>query len=346
MIELFVPGRLCLFGEHSDWAGEYRRTHPEIAPGHCLVAGTDQGLHGRAERMAGCLEISSEFSERPRELPLRLVADSESLPAIAASESFFSYAAATFAELRERYGLDGLRLTVRSNLPVRSGLSSSAAICVLVARAASHVYGLGLSIEREMEIAYAGERRTGSECGRMDQACAFGRGAVAMHIDGGSLRFEPIEPGSGLHLLIVDLRGAKDTRKILSDLNACFPTKRGPIAAGVRRALGERNREIVQRAEQHVMAGDARSLGELMTDAQRVFDQLVAPACSELKAPRLHEVLSHPALAELAWGAKGVGSQGDGCAQIVARGAAERSALAARLESELGVGCLPMTLEP
>jgi hypothetical protein len=23
--EVFVPGRLCLFGEHSDWAGQYRR---------------------------------------------------------------------------------------------------------------------------------------------------------------------------------------------------------------------------------------------------------------------------------------------------------------------------------
>ena len=22
--EIFVPGRLCLFGEHSDWAGKYR----------------------------------------------------------------------------------------------------------------------------------------------------------------------------------------------------------------------------------------------------------------------------------------------------------------------------------
>ena len=24
-IELFVPGRLCLFGEHSDWAGAMRK---------------------------------------------------------------------------------------------------------------------------------------------------------------------------------------------------------------------------------------------------------------------------------------------------------------------------------
>ena len=46
---LFVPGRLCLFGEHSDWAGAYRRTHPEITPGHCLVVGTDQGLTGEFE---------------------------------------------------------------------------------------------------------------------------------------------------------------------------------------------------------------------------------------------------------------------------------------------------------
>ena len=26
-IELFVPGRLCLFGEHSDWAGKYRSVY-------------------------------------------------------------------------------------------------------------------------------------------------------------------------------------------------------------------------------------------------------------------------------------------------------------------------------
>lgn len=346
MIELFVPGRLCLFGEHSDWAGAYRLGHPEILPGHCLVAGTDQGLLGRAERASGCLEITSEFPDGSRQGPLRIGNDHESLEKIARSESFFSYAAATFAELRERYDLDGLRMTVRSDLPVRSGLSSSAAICVLVARAASRIYGLGLSVDREMEIAYAGERRSGSECGRMDQICAFGRGPVAMHIDGDSLLFEPIEPGSSLFLLIVNLGGTKDTRRILSDLNACFPAKSGAVAAAVRRALGECNRAIVPRAEQYVTAGDARALGGLMIEAQGIFDELVAPACPELKAPKLHEVLSHPALDKLAWGAKGVGSQGDGCAQIVARGVEERDALAARLGADLGVLCQPLTLGP
>jgi hypothetical protein len=39
-----------------------------------------------------------------------------------------------------------------------------------------------------------------------------------------------------------------------------------------------------------------------------------------------------------------VGSQGDGCAQLVARGPEERRALAARLEADLGVACWPLTV--
>ena len=48
-IELFVPGRLCLFGEHSDWAGFYRITNKEIEPGRAIVTGIEQGIQiGRA----------------------------------------------------------------------------------------------------------------------------------------------------------------------------------------------------------------------------------------------------------------------------------------------------------
>ncbi len=341
---LFVPGRLCLFGEHSDWAGGYRVNHPEIAFGHCLVAGTDQGLRASASRTDGFFEITSEFVEGERAGPERIETDDRSLAAAASGSGFFSYAAATLAELRSRYQIDGLRLDVQSDLPVRKGLSSSAAICVLVARAASRVYDLDLSIEQEMDIAYAGERRTGSECGRMDQICAFGRGPVAMQIDGSEPRFDPVRCAGVFHLLIVDLCRGKDTRKILADLNACFPATRGAIAAGVRDALGEKNQLILAHARDHLATGNSRGLGELMTKAQQIFDECIAPACSELVAPRLHEVLADDAVRELGWGGKGVGSQGDGCAQIVARGAKERDVLANQLESKLAVRCLTMTL--
>jgi hypothetical protein len=112
----------------------------------------------------------------------------------------------------------------------------------------------------------------------------------------------------------------------------------------VRRALGPDNARIVQAARRAVEEGDACRLGTLMDDAQRVFDACVAPACPELSAPRLHAVLAHPSVRELGWGGKGVGSQGDGCAQIVARGPDERDRLAARLTRDLDVACLPLTL--
>jgi galactokinase len=340
--DLFVSGRLCLMGEHSDWAAGYRPGHPEIAPGRCLVVGTDQGLHASASRAEDALEIEAELPDGMRVGPARIPL--AELARAAEGEGFFSYAAATLAELRERHALGGLRLAIRSDLPARKGLSSSAAICVLVARAASRVYGLGLTIVDEMDVAYAGERRTGSECGRMDQICAFGRYPVALEIDGNALEFRRVRPGGRFALLIVDLARGKDTRRILADLNACYPDAPGEIAAGVRRALGAHNLEHVASAERALRAGDARALGAEMSRAQAHFDRFVAPACEELSAPRLHQVLAHESVQELAWGGKGVGSQGDGCAQLVARGETERLMLATRLTSELGVRCLPLTI--
>jgi galactokinase len=341
---LFVPGRLCLFGEHSDWAGGHRRTHPEISPGHCLVAGTDQGLTAEAAPADSLLEIESTLATGETLGPLQIDATTEALLAAASRATFFSYAAGTAAEVAARYDVGGLSLRIRSDLPAQVGLSSSAATCVLIARAYSRTYALGLSVEEEMELAYRGERRTGSECGRMDPVCALGRGVTSLTFDGDAFDIERVVLGGTLHLLIVDLRRSKDTRRILRDLNACFPDAPGPLAAGVREALGGRNREVHRRARAALESGDPVSLGALMTESQAIFDRDIAPACSELAAPRLHALLAHSAVAELAWGAKGVGSQGDGCGQIVARGEAERTALARRLEDELEVGCLPLDL--
>ena len=45
MMKLFVPGRLCLFGEHTDWAGHYRTMNADIAPGAAIVTGIEQGIY-------------------------------------------------------------------------------------------------------------------------------------------------------------------------------------------------------------------------------------------------------------------------------------------------------------
>jgi galactokinase len=345
-LALFVPGRLCLLGEHSDWAGQWRARHPELAPGSCLVSGTDQGLRAEVER-SGELWLESELADGRRAGPFALPMDGEALAAAARGGGFFAYAAGVAAEIRARFPVEGLRLRIRADLPVGKGLASSAAVCVLVARAFSRAFELGLSVRDEMELAFAGERRAGSECGRMDQVCAFGRRPSLMHFDGERLEVEPLAPGAPIHLLVVDLGRGKDTRRILADLNACFPDTPGERAAGVREALGEESRARVARAADAVRAGDARALGSEMREAQARFDEAIAPASpGELAAPRLHAVLAHPAVAELAWGGKGVGSQGDGCAQLVARDPEARATLAARLARELGVGTLTLDLRP
>jgi mevalonate kinase len=346
MLELFVPGRLCLFGEHSDWAATYRDEDPTLPSGHCLVTATDQGLHAEAEPLADAVELSSRLADGSQLGPERFPARAEALTRAARAGGFFSYAAGVAAVVSERYRVGGgLRLAIdAADLPIQKGLSSSAAACVLVARAYGRLYDLALSPREEMELAYLGERGAGSGCGRMDQVCAFGRRTLLLTFDGDALAVEELTPGARFDLLVVDLGRAKDTRRILADLRACFPTAPGALATRVREALGPINAALLARARAAVEAGDARALGELMDEAQHVFDRLVAPACPELAAPRLHEVLSHPAVRELAWGGKGVGSQGDGSAQLVARGAAERDALAARLARDLGVSCLPLSL--
>lgn len=337
---LFVPGRLCIAGEHSDWAGALRADDPTIAPGHCLVTMTDQGLAAEASP-ADAFTVTTPRPEGGVASE-RLPATTDALAAAAARGGFFSYAAGVAAEVTARWGVGGLALRItEATLPIGKGLSSSAAVCVLVARAYGHAYGLGLDREAEMALAWAGERRAGSACGRMDQVCAWGRRTLFLTFDGRRMETEPLAPGAPLWFLVVDLAGRKDTRRILADLHAAFRER-----AAVREALGAANAALLARARAAVCAGDAPALGALLTEAQRRFDAVLAPASPELAAPRLHRLLAHPAVAELAWGGKGVGSQGDGCAQLLARGPEERDALARRLAAGLGLASFPVTVTP
>lgn len=337
-----MPGRLCLFGEHSDWAGEYRKTDKTVKTGKCIIAGTDQGICGTAEPVENGFhlqQILPDGSEAPEH---SYPSNSYSLKKTAESAVLDSYAAGTVSIILKDHPNLGLRLKInKRDLPLKKGLSSSAAICVLVARAFNRVHRLNLSIEQEMEFAYRGELLTGSRCGRMDQACAYGKNPVLLTFDGNEMTARPILIQKPLYLLIADLQAKKDTRRILEDLNLSFNGGNKMI----RRALGEENHRITADACRAIKEGDARQLGELMAEAQRIFDEMIAPACpTELTAPKLHQILGNISVRNLSWGGKGVGSQGDGTAQFVCRGKAERKQLKEVLENEGGVQCYNLTL--
>ncbi len=341
-IDLFVPGRLCLFGEHSDWAGEYRKTDKTVLTGKCIIAGTDQGIYATAEKTEEGFHVSQILSDGSKGKENSYPLKPDSLRETAESTSFDSYAAGTASIILNQYPALGLKIDIKDrDLPLQKGLSSSAAVCVLVARSFNLIHHLNLSIEEEMEFAYRGELLTGSHCGRMDQACAYGKNPMLLTFDGDDMSASPLKAGKALHFLIVDLQAKKNTRKILNDLNLSF--KEGNIE--LRNALGLENHKITEVAGKAIQNGDAKLLGKLMKAAQELFDEKVAPACpTELKAPMLHEILNHSAAKNLAWGGKGVGSQGDGTAQFICKGNEEREKLKYILENNSGVLCYNLNL--
>lgn len=321
--EIFVPGRLCLFGEHSDWAGKYRTMNSQIVPGAALVTGIEQGIYAKIDKSL-LFEVTSEAAEMSgywKDFSCRM--DFNELKAIAKSDSFFSYCAGVASYMLEWYKVGGVHIHItKMDIPMKSGLSSSAAICVLVCRAFNQLYNLNLNTMGEMNIAYWGELRTASRCGRLDQACAFGVRPVKMTFDAEDVNVENFNIKEPLHWVFANLNAQKDTIRILADLNKGYPFAETEMERNEHKALGEINQDIIARAIGCMREGRVEDLGKLMTEAQEVFDTMIAPMCpSELKSPKLHSVLNDEYIKSLTYGGKGVGSQGDGSIQFLAKNA-------------------------
>ena len=347
MLKLFVPGRLCLFGEHTDWAGHYRTMNADIAAGAAIVTGIEQGIYAEVEK-SSIFEVQSvapQMNSNWRDFACRM--DEQALKRVARSGDFFCYCAGVASYMLEWYKVGGVRIKITDmTLPMKSGLSSSAAICVLVARAFNQLYNLNLNTLGEMNIAYVGELRTSSRCGRLDQACAFGVKPNLMTFDGDEVEVQSLNVKKHLYWVFADLCGEKNTIKILSDLNKAYPFATTEQEELLHDALGRRNQMFVKRAVKYMANGDAEALGHLMTETEEVFDCQVAPLCpSELASPRLKAVLADEHVKELTWGGKGVGSHGDGSVQFIARDEQSQQQLVEYLES-LGMPAYKFTIQP
>jgi len=132
---------------------------------------------------------------------------------------------------------------------------------------------------------------------------------------------------------------------ILDHLNRCYPFAVNQIHRDVHKLLGPINRRIVHQAVQALQEGDTQRLGLLMSEAQAAFDRYALPACPEqLTAPILHQLLHYEPLLPHIWGGKGIGSQGDGAAQLLARTEPDQHALVDAIERDLGMSCLALTI--
>lgn len=340
--ELFVPGRLCLMGEHSDWAGSYRSINKEIEKGFAIVTGIEEGIYANAIP-------SDKFIVRYENDPEKKFAasmDRDELNKIACEGGYWSYVAGVAASVKEQYNVGGLEIIITSvTLPEKKGLSSSAAICVLIARAFNQIYNLHLNTIGEMTLAYNGEKATPSQCGKLDQACAFGRKPVLLTFDGEKLKVDSLIVGQDLHFVFADLKAQKNTVKILADLNKCYPYPNDDLEYKVHEGLGKLNKKTIDKAIDYIKNGAVEKLGLLLTESQNIFDTYVAPACpEELTSPILHKTLQDNFIKKYSYGGKGVGSQGDGTIQFLAKDAKSQEIIKNYINEELKMDAYTLTI--
>lgn len=268
-----APGRANLIGEHTDYNDGFvfpfaiaQRTHVALG-----------------QRPDGRIRVVSTFDPVPVEVP---IADLDAVFPNRREElpEWSRYPLGVAWALLRATGTDpasvsGIDLAFASDVPVGSGLSSSAAIEGATACALSDVWALGLD---PVALAQSGRRAeneaVGAPTGIMDQmASMLGEADAAIFLDCRSLQTEVVPLGfdaAGLDILVIDTR--------VSHAHATG-------GYGQRRASCERGAKIMGvSALRDVGVGDLARAGELMDDVtfrrvrhvvtedQRVLDAVLA----------------------------------------------------------------------
>jgi galactokinase len=286
-----APGRVNLIGEHTDYND-----------GFVLPMAID-----RAVWMAAALRSD-------RQVRLRAVTlerdDAFTLDGLQPDvEAHWSNYVRGVLALLERAGhrLQGMDLAYAGDVPIGSGLSSSAAVEVVGATAARHLFGLDIS---ELELAQLCQRAehefAGTQCGLMDQLISVaGQEDHALLIDFRHLTWQPIPLPPGMAVVVCDSgkrRGLVDSaynerrreceegaRRLgvtaLRDLDvAAFEAQAGQLPPLLRKrcrhVVYENDRTV--RAAEALRRGDASAFGELMNESHASLRDQYEVSCEEL----------------------------------------------------------------
>lgn len=317
-LDIFVPGRLCLIGEHSDWASNYKKVNKEINDGFAITVLLNDGISAKVRKSNKI--IVNFLNQKNIEQKCKL----EEINKTIKGNNFWKYIFGAIKYMVKTYKVSGIDINIKDvTLPMKKGLGSSAAISLLVVKSYNKLYDLGLSEEKEIEAAYYSEVGIGSKCGKLDQISKINEQVKLLHFDNNDgkekLTTEKIDIKDDIFMVYVDLKGSKDTVKILDDLNKCYPYYKNESEKKVHEFLGKENEEMVFKARKYIEYGEIKELGKLLTDYQNLFDEYLMPHSTELIAPLLHKLLNDEIVKKLTYGGKGCGSGGDGSAQFIAK---------------------------
>ena len=334
-----APGRVNLIGEHTDYNS-----------GFVMPAAINLATYVVAEPCAEPkLFVDSENFGEQGEFRL-----GESTAKARGDWSDYVRGVAVTLE-RAGFRLRGARIIIRSEVPIGSGLSSSAALEVAVAQALLAISGISLVGPDLARLCQRAENEfVGVNCGIMDQfACCLGQAAHALLLDCQSLDYRMVPLPLDVRLMICDT-------KVRHRLNSgAYNQRRAECEEGVRllqrcdpriRSLRDATIEMLERAAlpdaifrrcHHVItenarvmraagaleAGDLTLFGNLMRGSHQSLRDDYEVSCAELDLlVRLAEV------APGVYGSRMTGAGFGGCTVSLVR--SEDAAGFARLVSQ------------
>ena len=346
-----APGRVNLIGEHTDYND-----------GFVLPVAIDRGiLMAAAPRDDGRVVLHALDFGQSVEFSLEAIERDEEKP-------WSNYQRGVAYFLQERgFKLVGLNACISGDVPIGSGLSSSAAVEVAAAYTWQVLSGFELSrVELALLCQRAENEFVGMSCGIMDQfVSALGHRGHALFLDCRSLDYELIPLPSGAKIVIADTGVRRDlvsseynTRRreceegvrllqqylphvrALRDVSiAQFETYQGELPNTVRR----RCRHVVSENERVLSSvealrrGDLAAFGRLMNESHRSLRDDYEVSCSELD-----DMVEAARKVKGVYGSRMTGAGFGGCTvSLVAEEAVEEFRRRVAAEYEAATGLVP-----
>jgi galactokinase len=193
---VIAPGRVNLLGEHVDYnEGTVLPVAIDLEMTLTFTPLDDDRIELNA------LDLGETSTFRIANLAAKTDVDGKTLP------HFAQYpASVAWACQQEGYPISGMRAEYTSNIPIGSGLSSSAAVEVGFARAFMALGGWDLDLMQLVKLTQKGENKyIGVNSGIMDQfACLFGIENHALYLDTRTLDWEAVPLPENIAIIVAD----------------------------------------------------------------------------------------------------------------------------------------------
>lgn len=258
MYEVRAPGRVNLIGEHTDYTG-----------GDAMPIATDLHTALTAEPAAEVTVRSDALDAEGRFDPAEFEPDG----------TWLDYVKGVYHVLRAAgHQPGGFRGTLGGDLPLGSGLSSSASLELAVLALLNGAYDLGID---RTELARLGQRvendYVGVSCGIMDQfAVALCQENSALHIDTGTLEYDPVPIPDDARVLVFHTGVEREL------VDSAYNERRSTVEAALDRLDRETSKDVTETDLSELPDRQRRRVGYLRRENRRVTDAKDALAAGDL----------------------------------------------------------------